>query len=162
MRSATKFRTAALFATAALLASSAGHVLAAAPAAKPAPPPAPSAAPAAAAAAAAPGLPGLTATDMNPNGCVSCHKGDTSIDKLLKKVKHKNVDKKTKTVPDDCNSCHEGDEDVDPLSVVMHVAHYGAGAKSEFVSRQGGQCLHCHSLDVETGKVGVKKGARNW
>lgn len=157
MQASTTFRVAALLAPFLVAATLGGYAWAEATATKPA-----TAATAKPGAAAVPGLPGLTAKDLNPNGCVSCHKGDQSIDKLLKKLKHKNVDKKTTTVPDDCKSCHAGDEDVDPLSSVVHLAHYGDGAKSEFVTEQGGQCLHCHALNTETGEIGVKKGAKNW
>jgi hypothetical protein len=161
MQAITKFRVAALLAPAVVAASLGGYAWAEATASKPAAT-ATSAAKPAAAPAGVPALPGLTAKDLNPNGCVSCHKGDTSLDKLLKKLKHKNVDKKTTTVPDDCKSCHEGDEDVDPLSSVVHLAHYGEAAKSKFVTEAGGQCLHCHALNTETGVIGVKKGAKNW
>ena len=107
-------------------------------------------------------LPGVTGKDANPNGCVSCHTGTETLNKVLAKAKHKNVDAKTKVVPDDCAKCHEPDGDIDSLQTVVHSTHYGDAARNAFVTRHGGQCLHCHAMDPESGAVAIKNGAKNW
>lgn len=146
----------------------------AASAAKPPTPPTTTSAPAAKAAAtpaattatapssATPILPGIVGKDTKPNGCVSCHTGQHTLNKDLAAAKHKNVDAKTKVVPTDCKSCHKADGDIDSLAQMAHLVHYADGEKSEFVREYGGQCLHCHAIDLKTGDAKVKSGAKNW
>ena len=115
-----------------------------------------------AAGADAPYLPGITSNDPNPEGCVSCHKGDTSLKNKLAELKHRNVDSKVNVIPGDCGSCHTEDEGLDTMSQIAHSMHYAAGSKSEFVTKHQGSCLHCHQLSTGDGAVTVKSGNKNW
>lgn len=109
-----------------------------------------------------PYLPGITSNDANPEGCVSCHKGEMSLQKKLAALKHRNVDAKVSIVPDDCKTCHKEDEGLDTMAQIAHSMHYAAGSKSDFVVRHKGSCLHCHQLSTGDGVVTVKSGKKNW
>lgn len=109
-----------------------------------------------------PYLPGITSNDPNPEGCVSCHKGETSLKKMLTALQHRNVDSKVNIVPDDCKSCHKEDEGLDTIAQIAHSMHYAAGSKSDFVSKHQGSCLNCHQLSTGDGAVTVKSGKKNW
>ena len=100
-----------------------------------------------------PYLPGITSNDPNPEGCVSCHKGETSLKKMLATLQHRNVDSKVNIVPDDCASCHKEDEGLDTMAQIAHSMHYAAGSKSDFVSKHQGSCLNCHQLSTGDGAV---------
>jgi cytochrome c5 len=115
-----------------------------------------------AATAAAALLPGIIAKDVMPAGCVSCHAGPHVMNKDLAAIKHKNVDAKVKVLPTDCGSCHKPGAEVGGLAQVTHLAHYSGGEKSKFVREYGGQCLHCHAIDLESGDPKIKSGPRNW
>lgn len=107
-------------------------------------------------------VPGITGTDTRPQGCVSCHTGEHTIDRMLAALKHRKIDDKVKVVPNDCKTCHKPGGDIDPLAQMIHMAHYGDGPDSEFVTHHGGLCLNCHALDRYTGEVTVKSGPKNW
>lgn len=114
----------------------------------------------------APALPGITAKDPFPNGCVSCHvitpdHRDMRLGPLLKTLKHRNVDAVVKIVPNDCGKCHRAGTEKG-LEKQFHKMHFGKKEKSVFVTEFGGQCLNCHALDPTTGKMTVKSGPRNW
>jgi len=99
-----------------------------------------------------------------PAGCVSCHDGDVmgTIGTLLDELGHPDVADWTETVPNDCTECHSEEGGYITLSEAIHMAHYREHAENAFLRDFGGQCLHCHALDAETGVVGTKSGARNW
>jgi hypothetical protein len=99
-----------------------------------------------------------------PQGCVDCHSkdGPESIGALLESVGHRNVDDKTETVPGDCKSCHSEEGGLSLLSELSHIFHYQNPAKNDFIRVYGGECLHCHALDIETGAVTTKSGPKNW
>jgi len=107
-------------------------------------------------------LPGVTSDDPNPQGCVSCHKGETSLKAMLAALKHRNIDGKVEVIPDDCKNCHTEDEGLDSMSMIAHSMHYASLSSSEFVTQHQGSCLHCHSLATGTGEVKVKSGKKNW
>lgn len=109
-----------------------------------------------------PYLPGITSNDPNPEGCVSCHKGEASLKKMLTALQHRNVDSKISIVPDDCKSCHKEDEGLDTMAQIAHSMHYAAGSKSDFVVKHKGSCLNCHQLSTGDGAVTVKSGKKNW
>lgn len=115
----------------------------------------------------APGLPGVTAKDPFPEGCVSCHVKlpdgrDMRLNAALKAVEgHPSVTAMVKSAPADCKKCHTKASGMG-LELVLHKAHYGKGEKSHFVQEFGGSCLACHALDVKTGKMTVKSGPKNW
>lgn len=99
-----------------------------------------------------------------PQGCVDCHAKDgaENIGALLERLGHRKVDAKTETVPGDCKSCHSEEGGFSLLSEMAHIYHYENPAKNEFIRVYGGECLHCHALDVETGVVSSKSGPKNW
>jgi hypothetical protein len=107
-------------------------------------------------------LPGLTSEDPNPQGCVSCHKGEMSLKTMLAALKHRNIDGKVEVVPDDCKSCHTEDQGLDSISMIAHSMHYASLSSSEFVTEHQGSCLHCHALATGSGEVRVKSGKKNW
>lgn len=97
-------------------------------------------------------------------GCVDCHAKDgaENIGALLAAMEHRNVDKMTETVPGDCVECHSEDGGFIPLSELSHMLHFQNPAENAFIGSYGGNCLHCHQLDAETGVITVKSGPRNW
>lgn len=99
-----------------------------------------------------------------PQGCVDCHAKDgaENLGALLESLGHRNVDAKTETVPSDCKSCHSEEGGFSLLSELAHIFHYENPAKNDFIRVYGGDCLHCHALDVETGVVTTKSGPKNW
>lgn len=107
-------------------------------------------------------LPGVTAPDTMPNGCVSCHTGKTNLKAMLSALRHRDMGGEVKMVPDDCRSCHSEDKGLESMAMIGHSMHYASGSSSEFVSRYGGNCLHCHAMATGTGAVTVKKGPKNW
>lgn len=107
-------------------------------------------------------LPGITSDDANPQGCVSCHKGETSLKAMLAALKHRNIDGKVEVIPDDCKDCHTEEEGLDSMAMIGHSMHYASLSSSEFVKQHQGSCLHCHSLATGTGEVKVKSGKKNW
>ncbi len=110
-----------------------------------------------------PQLAGITTKDQRPNGCVDCHKGDISIPAVTNKIEnHPPVDKITKTVPDDCFMCHKEDTKVGVLNVATHKQHFSNPEKNEFITKYKGDCLNCHTLDMNTFNMGIKSGPANW
>ena len=122
----------------------------------------------AASAGDAPVLPGITAKDENPNGCVDCHKNqgegkDYRLSAGLAKIKgHPNVEKIVKVAPKDCTMCHKAGGKVPELSLVVHKAHFDKPTENAFVTVYKGQCLACHALDLKTGAMSTKSGPKNW
>lgn len=106
----------------------------------------------------------VTSVGDHPEGCVSCHEGDVveTIGAKLDELGHPDVADWTETVPDDCTECHSEGGDYLTLAELSHIAHYRDHAGNAFLTNFGGKCLHCHSLDTETGAVGNKSGAKNW
>ena len=114
-----------------------------------------------------PFLPGVTSQDERPNGCIDCHRGAASetdrIDVILAKLDgHPNVAPITKRVPDDCRLCHKPKMPGGTLSFITHLQHYEDPADSDFISSYDGACLSCHALDLNTGEITIKSGAKNW
>jgi len=122
----------------------------------------------AAANAPTPLLPGITAKDEHPNGCVDCHvkvndKQDYRLVNLPTLVKgHPDISKIVKTLPNGCELCHNGKGKAPKLSNVLHEVHFKGGAENHFVAFYQGQCLNCHQLNVSTGDMTVKSGPANW
>lgn len=109
-----------------------------------------------------PYLPGLTGPDEAPSGCISCHEGKRSVKAMLDALKHRDMEGKVESVPGDCKACHTPDRDLEALGHVAHSMHYARGSRSEFVTKYGGSCLHCHTLATGSGEVDIKSGRRNW
>jgi hypothetical protein len=106
----------------------------------------------------------LRIAEQHPEGCVSCHNGGEAetIGALLAAMGHRNVDARTETVPDDCAVCHSEEGGHSTLSEFNHIVHYENPARNAFLRDYGGNCLHCHALDVKTGEVITKSGPKNW
>ena len=109
----------------------------------------------------------LSHADDYPQGCVDCHtdgpnQPDLRLKTLLGQIGHMSV-RKVKKVPAGCGGCHgagEGEEDT--FAEMIHQIHYAVPKANVFITRFGGDCLHCHSLDVESGDAMVKSGPANW
>ncbi len=109
-------------------------------------------------------LPGDAGPGPYAQGCVDCHvaEGAGDIGTLLAAMRHPNVDDDTKSVPGDCTDCHSDEVGFTPLGDLSHMLHYENPAENAFVQEYGGNCLHCHAIDVATGTVTVKSGPKNW
>lgn len=110
-------------------------------------------------------LPGINSEDQHPNGCVDCHKisgdSDYRLNVSLREVAgHPAIDSIVNTLPDDCMMCHGSY--AAKLNTITHTSHYANPEENHFVAYYGGQCLECHSIDVDTGKTDVKSGPKNW
>jgi hypothetical protein len=115
-----------------------------------------------------PKLSGITVKDERPNGCVDCHvkvsdeKDDRMPAELAHFEKHPPIDKVVKVVPKDCGMCHKPDAKAGALSQLTHKNHFQKPSENTFVTNHNGDCLSCHSLDMNTFKMGVKSGPANW
>ncbi len=110
-------------------------------------------------------LPGINAEDEHPQGCVDCHTAgdgrDSRLNVSLEELEgHPPVDNIVKTVPDDCMMCHGAN--ASNLSTITHASHYQNPEENYFVANYDGQCLECHSLNIESGRMSVKNGPKNW
>lgn len=109
-------------------------------------------------------LPGLTSADEFPNGCVDCHKKDSSaraINVILADLDdHPNVAAMMKTIPDSCNMCHKEGGSAEPLQ--SHKIHYEDPHSNKFVVEFDGSCLHCHRLNISDNSMALKSGPKNW
>ena len=115
-----------------------------------------------------PFLPGITVTDDHPRGCVDCHRNagegqDYRLNVSLREIEdHPDITAIVKKIPDDCAMCHKEGTSAGPLSLALHKHHYEDPTENHFISFYKGSCLNCHTLDAETGKMGVKSGPKNW
>jgi hypothetical protein len=112
-------------------------------------------------------VPGVTAKDPFPQGCVSCHVKlpdgrDVRLNNAIKLVKgHPDIAKIVAVVPTDCKKCHfAGGEK--GLEKILHKMHYGKQEKSIYVQEFGEGCLNCHTVALKTGKMTVKSAPKNW
>jgi hypothetical protein len=134
-------------------------------------------------------IPGLTARDAFPNGCVDCHTsmskaGDTRLSTLLAnwskavepalvdrakaasadpskvKGKHPPVPKAGANVPQTClATCHRQGSKVAPAFATLMHAVHLTGEKNQFMANFQGECTHCHKLDQKTGAWRMPSGA---
>ena len=133
-------------------------------------------------------IPGITAKDVYPHGCVDCHTGKanmpaplsadlkgwtTKVDPALVtkvqpsapkgvtlKGKHPNVTAMVKDIPGGCLKCHaQTSKSAPPLASMMHEIHLTGGEKNPFLTTFGGHCTHCHKLDAKTGAWSLGSGA---
>lgn len=113
-------------------------------------------------------LAGITADDQHPNGCVDCHvkvsdEKDYRMPAELKNIeKHPPVEKLVKVVPNDCLKCHKEGAKAGAFNQVIHEVHFSNPKENHFVSNYKGDCLNCHTLDMNTYKMSVKSGPANW
>jgi hypothetical protein len=109
----------------------------------------------------------IGAPSRAPHGCVSCHvkrgKSDRRLNALLPKIKgHPNVSRLVETVPKDCGICHKKGSNAPLLKAAIHKMHSKGFALGAFAGKLTDPCLHCHRVNVRTGKIGVKSGLKNW
>lgn len=127
-------------------------------------------------------IPGLTAEDAYPNGCVDCHVNDEGtavrfsvlLSEWLAEVApdlmeravassparaelegvHPEVEADDlQDIPGSCIDCHKRRRREAPeMGRLMHLTHLVGGADNTFLTEYGGQCTHCHKLDAETGE----------
>ena len=133
-------------------------------------------------------IPGITAKDAYPNGCVDCHvvgkDGDTrmsalmtkwtnavpaalveqakaaSVDPSKIKGKHPSMPNLKANVPQTCLAvCHKtGSTIAPPFGQLVHVIHLVGGSQNRFLTAYQGECTHCHKLDQKTGMWKVASG----
>ncbi len=112
------------------------------------------------------GSPLVQAADEFPRGCVSCHvamkdQGDKRLGPLLAEAGHVSIKGKVASVPADCIACHAKKSDT-KFAVLIHQTHFAAPSDNDFVQHFGGDCRHCHVMDVEAGEARLKTGDANW
>jgi hypothetical protein len=125
-------------------------------------------------------IPGITARDQFPNGCVDCHivvkDGDMRLSTLMaayaktvpaplldktraatadpKRVKgvHPAVPNVKANIPQSClAACHKaGSTIAAPFATLMHAVHL-TGIPNRFVTQFQGECTHCHKMNPKTG-----------
>jgi len=130
-------------------------------------------------------IPGLTAPDAFPRGCVDCHAPipepprDVRIStlmrswtsgadpKLLAKAraaapglelsgKHPEVLKVGDSIPSSCLGCHQRDSrTAPPFASLLHAIHLEGGEENVFLTVFQGECTHCHKVDLRTGRPTV-------
>lgn len=126
-------------------------------------------------------IPGITAEDPHPNGCVDCHVNMKELDmdvristlmaqwqagvepKLLAAAKAAAPDPEKITgkhpkastsgeIPKSCLICHgAASKTAPPFARLMHVVHLTGGEENLYMGYYQGDCTHCHKLDAKTG-----------
>ncbi len=114
-----------------------------------------------------PFLPGVNVKDDNPNGCVDCHRDagggqDYRLNKSLAEQGHVNIEAIVKKIPKDCAMCHRAGAAAGSIQLIIHKAHYQNPEENHFVTNYQGACLSCHTLNSDTGVMGMKSGPKNW
>lgn len=134
-------------------------------------------------------IPGITAKDAFPNGCVDCHTatskgGDTRISTLMSKWtaavdpalvaqakasaadpakvkgKHPPVPKPGGNVPQGCLTvCHKKGSTIAPPFATLIHNVHLIGAKNQYLAAFQGECTHCHKLDQKTGAWRIPSAA---
>jgi hypothetical protein len=134
-------------------------------------------------------IPGITAKDVYPNGCVDCHvagkDGDIRLSTLMAKWttavpaaladkakassadpskikgKHLPMPNVKANTPQTCLAgCHKkGSTMAPPFAQLMHAIHLTGGGQNRFLSVNQGECTHCHKLDQKTGAWKMPSGA---
>jgi len=133
-------------------------------------------------------IPGITAKDAFPNGCVDCHvagkDGDMRISALMTKWtsavpaalvekakaasvdpskikgKHLPMPSAKANIPQSCLAvCHKKGSTIAPaFGQLLHLIHL-VGGQNRFLTANQGECTHCHKLDKKTGAWKVASGA---
>ena len=71
---------------------------------------------------------------------------------------HPSIDSMMTNLPGDCAMCHANEA----LSEVVHKVHFGSPAENNYIEYYQGECLNCHTLDLDSGSMTVKSGTKNW
>lgn len=113
---------------------------------------------------------GTCLADDYPEGCVSCHVGDTPkpkaayrLDLQLANLGHGKGGERTEEIPTGCFRCHasNGEGAAGKLGPYVHLIHF-RGDKNPFLRKYGGDCSSCHRMDPKTWRAVAKSGKRNW
>ena len=134
-------------------------------------------------------IPGITAKDLYPSGCVDCHvagkDGDkrlstlmtqlagavhaallvktkaASVDPAKIKGKHLPIPNVKANIPQSClKACHKkGSTIAPPFGLLLHSIHLAGGSQNKFMTTYQGECTHCHKLDPKTGAWKIPSGA---
>lgn len=101
-------------------------------------------------------IPGITAEDARPNGCIDCHQpgGSHSLSHEIASLAEDGHPNVPSDDPASCMRCHSSTGRL-PMGRLMHVAHLTGGADNHFISRYDGECMHCHTMS-DDGSIGVK------
>ncbi|KAA0255833.1 hypothetical protein FBQ97_05035 [Acidobacteria bacterium ACD] len=133
-------------------------------------------------------VPGITAPDTHPGGCVDCHvryperKADERLSVLMAgwrtkvgpellaksqaasppgmklKGKHPPLSA-AKDVPASCLRCHSpGSKSAPPFAALVHAIHLTGGEANHFLTVFQGECTLCHKLDAATGTWRMPSG----
>jgi hypothetical protein len=126
-------------------------------------------------------IPGITAKDAYPRGCVDCHvnpqdapvafsvfmkQWNDQVDPkvvarlqpfapkgMTLKGKHPNVSAMVKDIPGGCLKCHaKGSKIAAPFATMIHGIHLTGGDGNAFLTTFQGECTHCHKLNATTGE----------
>jgi hypothetical protein len=132
-------------------------------------------------------IPGITADDPFPQGCVSCHvqlpdrdvrlstamgQWEKHVDPpLLAKAqlvmpegvtltgKHPPVEKALENIPAGCMTCHgRGAKKAPYFGRLLHVIHLTGAGNNHFMTEFQGECTYCHKLDPATGTWSIPSG----
>lgn len=127
-----------------------------------------------------PAIPGVTAEDTHPNGCVDCHRkaGEDQDYRLSTAI----AEWASEGAPEELiewseaawpnaslsgqhpgvsgfvasqtlpDSCYNchGEGSGMPLKPLLHTVHFAGGGDNHFVSGYDGRCLHCHAMNTDT------------
>jgi hypothetical protein len=134
-------------------------------------------------------IPGITAKDTFPGGCVDCHavtkdgdmrlstalakwKGEVPAPLLAKakaasadpakvKGKHPPTPNPKANIPQSClTGCHKkGSTIAPPFTQLVHAIHLSGGGQNLFLTKFQGECTHCHKLDQKTGGWKIGNGS---
>lgn len=132
-------------------------------------------------------IPGITAEDAFPNGCVDCHVARPDADHRLSvqlatwtsavpaavvekaraasadpsriRGRHPAVPNPTRNIPGSClAACHKpGSTIAPPFARLMHLMHF-TGSGNRYLAVGQGECTHCHKLDATSGQWRVPSG----
>jgi hypothetical protein len=130
-------------------------------------------------------IPGITAKDAFPRGCVDCHlkmpEKDARISTLMTQwfekvdpkllaraqafsppgmtLKGKHPKVPLNNIPAGCLKCHARTSKLaPPLAPLLHGFHFGGGKANEFLTLFQGECTHCHKLNAATGAWSLPSG----
>lgn len=134
-------------------------------------------------------IPGLTAPDRFPNGCVDCHvaaQGGADMRlstlmagyakqvpaALLEKTRaaaanpgrvkgaHPPVPNVKANIPQSClAACHKAGSTIAPPFATLMHLVHLTGTPNQFLARHQGECTHCHKPDPKTGVMRIPSAA---
>ena len=126
-----------------------------------------------------PAIPGVTAEDTHPNGCVDCHRKagedrdyrlSTAIEEWATEGAPEELIEWSEAAWPDASlsgqhpgvsgfvasqtlpdNCYNchGEGSGMPLKPLLHTVHYAGGGENHFVSGYDGRCLQCHTMNTD-------------